>query len=107
MKSEEFALHSSLSILHSSFNISVLIIDLLHSPAHTRQHFVRDGLEHVGEHRHGQVRAEYLDGIALPAVDVGHIDHGHIHTDITDVGRFMAVDDTIAASVTQSAGGVS
>ena len=45
--------------------------------------------------------AEYLHGITFPAVDIRHVYHGYIHTDVPDVGSFLSVHQTISMTVAQ------
>ena len=82
---------------------SVLEVNALDAVADARQHLVGNGLEHIGEHRHGQVVAENLHLVALPTVYARHVNHSHVHTDVADIGCLLSVHEAVAVAVTESA----
>ena len=86
-----------------SKDLSVLEIHPLHTVADAREHLVRNGLHHVREHRYGQVVAEYLHGVALLAVNVGHVDHRHVHADVAHVGCLLAVYEAVTPPAAETA----
>ena len=79
------------------------IINPLHPGRNRRQHLVRNGLQHVAQHRYGEVVAEELDAVALLAIDAGDVNHADIHADIPHVGRTLAVDQAVGVAVAQAA----
>ena len=78
-------------------------INALDAVADAREHRVRDGVEHIAEHRYGQMLAKNLNLIALLTWDVGDIDEGHIHTDITYVLGLLTIDEAVAMAIAQVA----
>ena len=51
----------------------------------------------------GQLFAEYLDPVAGLAVDVGHVDHAHVHADVAHDGGPLAVHHHAPFAVAQVA----
>lgn len=93
-------LHVRLLYLYNNSPL-FLEINALYSLTHGSKHFVGNGSEHITQHRYGQVVAENLYRITLFAINVGHVYHTHIHTNITDVRSFLPVNQTIAMAAAQ------
>lgn len=49
----------------------------------------------------GSCSPEYLDPVALLAVDAGYIDKGYIHTDVSHDGSAFAIDNDAAPAVSE------
>ena len=84
-------------------NLSILEIDAFHPVAHAGEDFVRDSPQSVTQHRHGQVVSKDDGRISFVTIDVGDINHAHIHTDITYVRSLFAIHQAIASPVSQAA----
>ena len=61
----------------------ILEIDTLDTIGDACEHLVGDGAEDVAEDGDGQVLSEDLHLIALLTWDIRHVDHRHIHADVT------------------------
>jgi len=80
-----------------------LEINAFHSVADAGQHLVRDGVENIAQNGDWEILAENLNLITLLTRDVGDIDKGDIHTDITYILGLLTVDEAIAMAVAQVA----
>ena len=78
-------------------------VNALDAVADACQHLVWDGVDGIAEHRHGQMVAENLHGIALAAINSCYIYHRHIHADIADVGCRLAIHQAIAFATPEMA----
>ena len=86
-----------------AFEQLILEIHALDTVGDTCEHLVGDGAEGVAEYGDGQVLAEDLHLITLGAGDIRHVDHRHIHTDITHVLGLLTIHQTIAVTVAEMA----
>ena len=92
---------SKTCFLAKSLLTSVLIVHTLNPGRHTGQHFVRNGVERIGQHCDRQMVAEDFHRIAFLAVNVRHVDHADVHTNVTHIRSALAVDQAIGVSVAQ------
>ena len=82
----------------------VLEIDLLDAIRDAGEDFVGNRLENIGKDRGGQMLTEDLYRIALMDIrNICHINHRHIHADITYVGCLLTIYQTIAGTTTEVA----
>jgi hypothetical protein len=65
----------------------LLEVDALYTRTDRSKYLVGNRVEHVREYRYGKVVAKDLDRVSLVTVNVGHVDHANVHTDIANVGR--------------------
>ena len=79
----------------------ILEINAFYAVADAGEDLVGDGIEHIAENSYGQVLAEDLYLVALLTGDVGNIDEGYVHTDITNVFGFLTVDEAVAVAIAQ------
>ena len=56
------------------------------------QNLVRDGAQDAGQFAGGRVLAKNGDGVAHGAGDTRNIQHAHVHANIADGGRPVAID---------------
>ena len=68
-----------------------------------REHLVRDGLEHIAQHGNRQVLAKDLYLVALLTRDVGDINQGYVHTDISYVLSLLTIDEAVAVTIAKVA----
>ena len=85
------------------FFLLVLKIHFLHAIGDACQYFIGDGVERIGQDGHGQMFTEYFYAVPFLAVNVGHVNHRHIHTDIAHIGSLLSVHKTIAGSASEVA----
>lgn len=88
---------------HDAYMFLILKVNALYAVTDACEHFVRNSVEHIREHRYGQMVAKYLYAVALMAVDASYVNHGHIHTYIAHVGSALPVHQAVAVAVAQSA----
>ena len=73
--------------------ILIAVIYSFYSLRYRCEYFIRYCFQPIGNGCYWQVWSEYLNGIALLTVDVGNVNHVHVHTYIADVGCFLAIND--------------
>ena len=81
----------------------VLEINSFYAIAYAREHLVRDGLEHIAQYGNGQVLAKDLYLVALLTRDIGDINKGYVHTDISYVLGLLTIDEAIAVTIAKVA----
>ena len=64
-----------------------------------REHLVRDGLEHIAQYGNRQVLAKDLYLVALFTRDIGNINKGYVHTDISYVLSLLTIDEAVAVTI--------
>ena len=74
-------------------------VNSFYSITDAREHLVRDSLEHIAEDGDGQVLAKDLYLVALLTRDIGDINQGYIHTDISYVLSLLTIDEAIAMTI--------
>jgi hypothetical protein len=79
-----------------------LEINAFHTIADARKHLVWDGLEHIAQYGNRQVLAKDLYLVALFTRDIGNINKGYVHTDISYVLGLLTVDEAVAVAITQA-----
>lgn len=82
-------------------DLSILEIDALHAVRDTCQHLVGNGVKCIAEHRDGQVIAEDFDHVAFMAGNVRHVNHGHVHADVSHILCLLAIDQAVAMTIAQ------
>ena len=80
-----------------------LVIDPFHPRRNAGKDFVRNRIQLVGENRYRQVVTENNRLVTFAAVDVGHVYHTDVHTDIAHIRRFLSVHQAIGISPSQVA----
>ena len=78
-------------------------INALDAIADARKHLVRDGFEHIAQYGNRQVLAKDLYLVALLTRDIGDINQGYIHTDISYVLSLLTIDEAIAMTIAKVA----
>ena len=80
-----------------------LYVNPLDTVADASEHLVRDGAKGITEHRDGQVVAKDFYLVTLLAVDVGHVNHADIHTDVAHIVGLLSIDEAVAAPIAEMA----
>jgi hypothetical protein len=80
-----------------------LEVNSFYSITDAREHLVRDGLEHIAQYGNRQVLAKDLNLVALLTRDIGDINQGYIHTDISYVLSLLTIDEAIAVTIAKVA----
>ena len=81
----------------------VLEINSFYTIAYAREHLVRDGLEYIAQYGNRQVLAKDLYLVAFLTWDIGDINQGHIHTDISYVLGLLTIDEAVAVTIAKVA----
>ena len=113
---QSYPLHLSTLTLHlSTLTLHLSPLTLHPSPLYLRQintlyaftygskHFVRYGFEPLSKLGNGKMVTKNFYGVTFVAGNVGHVNHADIHADVTHIGRWHAVDQTIPSAISQSA----
>ena len=74
-------------------------VNSFYSITDAREHLVWDGLEHIAQYGNRQVLAKDLYLIAFLTWDIGDINKGHIHTDISYVLGLLTIDEAVAMTI--------
>ena len=77
-------------------------INAFHTIADAREHLVWDGFEYIAQDCNRQMLAKDLNLIALLTRDIGDINQGHIHTDITYIFCLLTVDEAVAVAIAKT-----
>ena len=78
----------------------ILEIDALDAVGNTCEDLVWDGIQGIAEDGDRQVLTKDFHLIALHTGNIRHVDHRHIHADVTHVLRLLTVHQTIAVTIT-------
>ena len=78
-------------------------VNSFYSITDAREHLVWDGLEHIAQYGNRQVLAEDLYLVALLTRDIGDINKGYVHTDISYVLGLLTIDETVAVTIAKVA----
>lgn len=81
----------------------LLEVDAFYTRADRSKYLVGNRIEYIREYRYGKVVAKDLNRVSLVAVNVGHVDHANVHTDIANVGRLLSVHQAVAMAIAQVA----
>lgn len=86
-------------LIHQHF--LVLEVYALDAVAYRCQYLIRYSIQCVAEYGYRQVITEDFHRITFLTVDTGNIYHGYVHTDISNILRFLSVDKTVTVAVSQ------
>ena len=78
-------------------------VNSFYSITDARKHLVRDGFENIAQYGNRQVLAEDLYLVALLTRDIGDINKGYVHTDISYVLGLLTIDEAIAMTIAKVA----
>ena len=78
-------------------------VNSFYSITDAREHLVRDGLEHIAQYGNRQVLAKDLYLVALLTRNIGDINKGYVHTDISYVLGLLTIDEAVAVTIAKVA----
>ena len=85
------------------FLFLILEVNSLHAVADSRQNLVWNRVECVAEDGHWEVVTEDFNTITFLAINACYVNHGYVHTDVTDILCLLTIYQTIAVAVAKMA----